>query len=405
MSKKKMYRLLAFVLVTFSLLAVVLCYEIKLYSWDKAEKQNSIEGDAASVSGQAGSITAAPDNKGKDGEEGTGEAIDTSKDGTKLPTPTPDPTEKKDINLFFAGDIYLSDAVAGIYKKQGIEGIVDSKLLADMKDADIAMVNQEFTFSGGGKAAADKQFTFRVNPDYVTAFQDMGIDIVTLANNHSMDFGADALKDSFSTLSAAGIAYVGAGNNLEEARNIHYVKENGKTLAFLAASRVIPVPDWNATSNKAGMLTTYDPALLLEDIKTAKENSDYVIVYLHWGIEREEKPKDYQRSLARQYIDAGADMVIGSHPHVLQGVEYYNGKPIIYSLGNYIFYSNIKSTAVLKVTLDEKLNAKIQLLPAYAAGGKTQLLEEPEKIREFYEYMKSISFGVNFEESGYAMAR
>ncbi|SHO49795.1 CapA family protein [Anaerocolumna xylanovorans] len=398
MSKKKMYRLLAFVLITFSLLAVVLCYEIKIYSWGREGRNNSIEGDVASVSGQAGNVTAAPD-KVKDNEKGTEEPAPSA-------TPAPaDTEEEKDINLFFAGDIYLSDAVAGIYKKQGIEGIVDNKLLAAMKDADIAMVNQEFTFSNRGKAAEDKQYTFRVNPDYVTAFQDMGIDIVTLANNHSMDFGTTALKDSFSTLSAAGISYVGAGNNLSEARNIHYAKEHGKTLAFLAASRVIPVPEWNATGSKAGMLTTYDPAFLLEDIKTAKENSDYVIVYLHWGIERDEKPKDYQRNLARQYIDAGADMVIGSHPHVLQGVEYYNGKPIIYSLGNYIFYSNIKSTAVLKVTLDEKLDAKIQLLPAYAANGKTQLIDNPEKIREFYEYMKSISFDVSFEESGYVMAR
>ncbi len=404
MSKRKMYGLLAFILCTFGLLALVICYETKGYLWGKEGTNNSIGGDLASVSGGADSVTTAPDkvtqaaandtkDNGQNGEQGDGT--------TDTVTPSAAP-EEGDINLFFAGDIYLSDAVAAIYKSKGIGGIVDSELLKDMQDADITMVNQEFTFSQGGKAAENKQYTFRVNPDYVSAFQDMGIDVVTLANNHSMDFGTEALKDSFTALDGAGIAYVGAGNNLQEARNIHYVEDKGKTLAFLAASRVIPEYSWNATNTKAGMLTTYDPAFLLEDIKTARENSDYVIVYLHWGIERMDTPKDYQRNLAKQYIDAGADLVIGSHPHVLQGVEYYKGKPIIYSLGNYIFYSNIKSTAVLKVTLDKDLNPNIQLLPAYAENGKTKLLSDTEKVREFYQYMKSISFDVNFGESGYA---
>ncbi len=423
MRKRKMYGLLAFILFTFGLLALVIRFEIKGYPWDGEGKNNSIEGDQASVPRQAEETTpaqaqettpaqaqdntSAPDRAAQNPAEGTKSGdSDTSKDDSDKSGNDNKPAEEeaKDIHLFFGGDIYLSDAVAGIYNKQGITGILDDSLLNAMKTADVAMVNQEFTFSTRGKAAEDKQYTFRVNPDYVSAFKDMGIDVVTLANNHSMDFGTDALKDSFDALKAAGISYVGAGNNLSEARTIHYVQEHGKTLAFLAASRVIPVPEWNATKIKAGMLTTYDPSLLLEDIKTAKENSDYVIVYLHWGVERMQTPKDYQRNLAKQYIDAGADLVIGSHPHVLQGVEYYKGKPIIYSLGNYIFYSNIKSTAVLKVTLDKELNTKIQLLPAYAYNGKTQLLNDSEKIREFYDYMKSISFDVNFGESGYASA-
>ena len=85
------------------------------------------------------------------------------------------------------------------------------------------------------------------------------------------------------------------------------------------------------------MLTTYDPKILVDEIKKLREQCDYLVVYVHWGIERSERPEDYQRSLGKQYIDAGADVVIGSHPHVLQGVEYYKGKPIVYSLGNFIF--------------------------------------------------------------------
>lgn len=407
MSKRKMYGLLAFILLTFGLLGAVVAYEIKNYP--QGEKgNNSLTGESPAGVSNEGTETSDTDGAEEAGTSGT--QTPTSPDNTSEGSgegladadTSPTPAVISPIHLFFAGDIYLSDVIVNNYKKQGIEGIVDSKLLSDMKDADITMVNQEFTFSNGGTAAEDKQYTFRVDPSYVTSFKDMGIDIVTLANNHSMDFGTSALKDSFSTLTAAGIEYAGAGNNITEAREIHYEQVQDKTIAFLAASRVIPVYDWNAADTKAGMLTTYDPALLLEDISTAGENSDFVVVYLHWGIEREERPEDYQRNLAKQYIDAGADLVIGSHPHVLQGLEYYKGKPIIYSLGNYIFYSNIKQTAVLKITLDEELNSKVQLLPAKAENGNTKLLEDSTDIAEFYCYMEGISYEVGFDKDGYA---
>ena len=100
------------------------------------------------------------------------------------------------------------------------------------------------------------------------------------------------------------------------------------------------------------MLTTYDPKILVDEIKKLRSQCDYLVVYVHWGIERKETPEDYQRSLGKQYIDAGADIVIGSHPHVLQGVEYYKGKPVVYSLGNFIFGSSIPKTALLKVQWD-----------------------------------------------------
>ncbi len=394
MSKRRMYGLLAFIIFTFSLLAVVIIYEAGDFSWNNKGKNNSIVGDRNS--GSEVNTTAVP----KPSEPQNSQVSEGSV--TEVPKPTVTEEPWKDITMLFTGDIYLSDVVVNAYKGKGIEAIVEKGLLSEMQGADLTMSNQEFAFSTGGTAAEDKQYTFRVNPDYITAFQDMGIDIVTLANNHTMDFGLTALEDSFDTLNGAGIDYVGAGSNLSDARKIHYSENQGKTIAFLAASRVIPVYEWNAAENKAGLFTTYDPTLLLEDIKTASENSDYVVVYLHWGIERAELPKDYQHSLAKQYIDAGADLVIGSHPHVLQGVEYYKGKPIVYSLGNYIFYSNIQRTAVLKITLDEDMNTKLQLLPAKAENAMTKLLSDTEEISQFYKYMESISFGVGFDESGYA---
>lgn len=142
---------------------------------------------------------------------------------------------------------------------------------------------------------------------------------MTLANNHAMDYGTDALLDTCDTLDKVGIRRVGAGKNLDEAKAPVILEAQGKKIGFLGASRVIPVASWNATSTKPGMLTTYDPKILVDEIKKLREQCDYLVVYVHWGIERSERPEDYQRSLGKQYIDAGADVVIGSHPHVLQG--------------------------------------------------------------------------------------
>lgn len=379
MKKKTMFFLLAFMLTTFTLLAIVIMWVFKYPGSNTGNDDNIIVGEV--IEDESQSVTLVP-----------------TKEPTTSPTPTKEPF--KDIELLFSGDIYMSDYVTKQYDKSGIDGILSKELLEEFKAADVAMVNQEFTFSTGGTKAGDKQYTFRVNPQYVKAFTDMGIDIVTLANNHSMDFGIEALKDSFTTLNNADILYSGAGNNLEEARDIKYIEVQNKTFAYLSASRVIPEPGWNAGSNKAGMLTTYDPTNLVEDIKEARENSDFVVVYVHWGIEKATKPEEYQRNLAKAYIDAGADLVVGSHPHVLQGIEYYNSKPIVYSLGNFIFYNAIAQTAVLKVTVNEQNEATLKLLPARAENAQTSFVTLESVVTGFYKSMEEISFGIKFEPDG-----
>ena len=259
----------------------------------------------------------------------------------------PEEETAKEITMVFSGDILLSSYVLNNYENRGIDGVVSEELLREMQNADLTMVNEEFPFSARGTQAQDKQFTFRVDPSYVKILQEMGIDVVTLANNHALDYGTEALSDSFQTLDDAGIAYVGAGDSRERAAEAYITELGGKTFGFLAASRVIPEVSWNIDNQQPGMLCTYDSTALCEAIKKAKENCDYVAVYVHWGIERENMPQDYQRQLGKAYIDAGADIVIGSHPHVLQGIEYYNGKPIVYSLGNYIFNQSIEKTMLL----------------------------------------------------------
>lgn len=310
-----------------------------------------------------------------------------------------EPETQQDVTVVFSGDILLSSYVLNNYEKSGINGILSEELQSEMQNADITMVNEEFPFSNRGTQAQDKQFTFRVDPGYVKILQEMGIDVVTVANNHALDYGTDALSDTFQTLDNAGIAYVGAGDNLERASQPYVIKAGGKTFGFLAASRVIPEVSWNIDNRQPGMLCTYDSAELCNAIQKAKETCDYVVVYVHWGIERENTPQDYQRQLGKAYIDAGADMVIGAHPHVLQGIEYYNGKPIVYSLGNYIFNQEINSTVLLKTTITPENEITLQLIPAYASGAKTQKMQE-EDGAQLYQFMEGNSYGVSISKDG-----
>ncbi|MFR3650066.1 MAG: CapA family protein, partial [Enterocloster aldenensis] len=159
-----------------------------------------------------------------------------------------DGTDDSTIHFVFAGDILLSDHVLGAYNKAGdISGVVDGTFRSVIDSSDVFMANEEFPFSSRGTAAADKQFTFRLPPEKVSIFQELGIDIVTLANNHALDFGTDALLDTCHTLDQAGIYRVGAGANLDEAKRPVIMEIKGKKIGFLGASRVIPVGSWNAT--------------------------------------------------------------------------------------------------------------------------------------------------------------
>ena len=322
---------------------------------------------------------------------------------TKQPDETKQPEEpqvNQKVTLSFVGDILLSDGILANYDKKGMDGILSKEIQTALNDATLTIANEEFPFSERGEQAKDKQYTFRIAPERVNIFNQMGIDIVTIANNHTLDFGKEALLDTLDTLDAANITYIGAGNNLNRAKEIQYKTVDGLKIAFLGASRVIPVPEWNATDKKPGMLTTYDPTILLEQIKKAKEQAEFTVVYLHWGIERKTKPEDYQRYLAKQYIDAGADLVVGSHPHCLQGIEYYNGKPIIYSLGNFLFGTNIDKTAVLQATIEASGESTISILPCKGTNFYTQTISDSNQKAQFYKYLEEISYGITIDENG-----
>lgn len=313
--------------------------------------------------------------------------------------PEPKTEELVNTTLAFGGDTMLMTAALANYEAKGTDGIIDPKFQQLFQTADIAMLNEEFPFSNRGTAMADKEYTFRINPAYVNWYTGMGLDVVSLANNHALDFGKDALMDTFSTLDKAGIKYVGAGGSKDRAKETQIIEKNKKKFGFLSASRVIPVTSWNIDEGQPGLFCTYDPSQLVTEITKAKEVCDYVVVYVHWGVEYQSKPADYQVNMAKQYIDAGADLVLGAHPHVLQGFEFYKGKAIVYSMGNFVFTKNIESTMALKVVVTPDNQTQIQVLPGKAQNAYTSLCEGAQR-QSILDYLTSISMNATVDSDG-----
>ena len=276
-----------------------------------------------------------------------------------------------DTTLIFAGDVLFANAFKSNYDAGGIEKVIEPQLLQELQDADIFMVNNEFPFSNRGEPMEDKQFTFCCDPKYVKALNEMGVDVVSLANNHTLDYGREALSDTFAALDGAGILYGGAGDSAERAKQVQVIEVHGKKYGFIAVSRVVPTADWKVENAVPGLFSCYDTTALVEVIKEARETCDYVAVYPHWGVEYQAYPDANQTQIAKACIDAGADVVVGSHTHCLQGVSYIDGKPVFYSLGNFIFGQSIDRSAMLEVTIDAAGRASYRFVPVYAAGGVT----------------------------------
>ena len=231
----------------------------------------------------------------------------------------------------------------------------------------------------------------------------MGVDIVSLANNHAYDYGEQALLDTFSTLEEAGIPYVGAGRNIEEAKKPVYLIANGMKIAVVSATQIErnAVPDTKeATMTNAGVLRCMDPTALLEVIAQAKANSDFVILYIHWGTESQETTDWLQDKQAPIYAEAGVDLIIGDHPHCLQKIDCISGVPVVFSLGNYWFNSKTQNTCLVEVQLTKEGLKSLQFIPCLQENCRTSQLEGAKK-EEVLNYMRKLSPNVQIDSEGY----
>ena len=355
---------------------------------------------------------------------------------TTEPEPTPVPQEKgviyqdakkkNVITLRFGGDINLGDKSSVVQfaasQKNGITDSFGKKLKVLMETADIMMLNHEYACSNTGEPAAGKTDTFLAKDKNNKALKKLGVDIVSLANHHVYDYGKKAFRNTLKSLEKRDIAYVGAGKDEKEAAKPVYYNINGVKLAFVSATcaeeNVTPSP---AGADAPGVFYTDDDTEFLKVIRKAKKKSDYVIAYVHWGKEYSTRLETEQTTRTHGYIDAGADLVVGSHSHLLQGMEYYKGKPVIYNLGNYLFDDQTLDTGLLEVKIAtagrkdtavkkngakvkyggvKNKNVTVKFYPCIQAGNRTVLPPLEEQAEQILQKVADISVNTRFTKKG-----
>ncbi|HVJ86317.1 MAG TPA: CapA family protein [Caulifigura sp.] len=272
--------------------------------------------------------------------------------GTSAAIAADPPAPAGSVRLVFTGDIML-DMFPGAVLAQGVDPFVP---YADVfREADCVVGNLECVVTNGGKQFI-KPFTFKVHPRVIPTL-DHWFDAFTIANNHTGDFGDEGLLDELS-LFTGRVPLFGAGRDLNEARKPYLIEKNGVRIALLGYNEFIP-KEFAAGENDPGVAWSHDEHVLA-DIKAAREilKADVVIPFMHWGWEYEPDPSDRQKQFARAMIDAGASAVIGAHAHVTQGADVYNDRPIVYSLGNFVFDGFEEPEAnlgwVLRMTVDRQ---------------------------------------------------
>lgn len=256
------------------------------------------------------------------------------------------------VTLLFAGDIMLADG-PGQTIAQGGDPL--APFAAILSGADYRIGNLEVPVASSGQPHATKIVTFRAEPNTLSVLKGR-FDAVSLANNHSGDYGHESFVETMRHLANAGIAYFGGGRNLAEAHRPLWIDKNGLKIAVLGYNEFKPRA-FEAGPTWPGVAWSEDDQVIA-DIRAAKAaGADLVIPFMHWGWEKETQPTERQKTFARKLIDEGAALVVGGHPHVTQGAEIYQGKPIIYSLGNFVFdgfdYPEAQRGWLLRLKLDK----------------------------------------------------
>ncbi|HEA46821.1 MAG TPA: CapA family protein [bacterium] len=296
--------------------------------------------------------------------------------------------QEEEITLVAVGDIMLAHRLKPFIEEYG--PAYPYKYTAHIfKKTDISFANLESPLSTEGEPIPDKEYTFRAYPKVAEGLKEVGFDVLSLANNHILDYGEKALFETIEVLNSKMIFHIGAGRNIQEAREPVILKVKDRRFGFLAYSNTLPKEFW-AKKDKAG--TAYGKfSRVKKDVKELKEKVDFLIVSFHWGNEEEIAPQEYQRNLAHLAIDQGADIVLGHHPHILSGIETYRNGVIIYSLGNFAFGSyseKAKESAIFRFYFAKDELKRLEIIPISVYNKKVkfqpQLLKgkEAERVLE-----------------------
>ena len=281
-------------------------------------------------------------------------------------------TKGTPVVLAFGGDVHF-------------EGVLESKLAANVagvlqpiepvfREADLSVVNLETAVTTGG-SPTPKAFVFRAPATAFAALRGGGIDVASMANNHGLDYGETGLRDSLAAAKRYRFPVVGIGLNAAQAYRPFRRTINGQRIAVIGATQVLDdelISAWTAGPRKPGLASAKDVPRLLQEVRAARKTSDTVVVFLHWGIELQQCPSTEQRTLARQLVAAGADVVVGGHAHRVQGAGRMGKALVGYGLGNFVWYGTSElstQTGVLLVTVDGRRVVSYRWAPARIVDG------------------------------------
>ena len=285
------------------------------------------------------------------------------------------------------GDVMLARSIGQRIARDGPlapwEGVAET-----FSQADLVFANLECTISDRG-TAAQKSFTFRAPPAAADSVVAAGIDVVSLANNHAIDWGVPALRDTIAALDGRGVGYAGAGEDAAEAHAPVIIERNGLRIAFLAYVESLAERTgfgtrlWAAAPDRPG-LAMARPAQVVRDVAAARALADVVIVSVHGGREYRTNPSPKQRLVAQAALDAGASLFLGHHPHVLQGFQRTDDTLAAFSLGNFVFdlfQGRSNDSVILDVTLTAAGVREVRWIPVIVRDGFPQLAEGADADR------------------------
>jgi poly-gamma-glutamate synthesis protein (capsule biosynthesis protein) len=298
---------------------------------------------------------------------------------------------KGPVVLAFAGDVHF-EGNAGAELASN-PAIVMASIAPVLRRADLAAVNLETAVTNGGTQVS-KQFVFRAPPSAFAALRDGGVDVASMANNHGMDFGESGLRDSLAAAKRYRFPVIGIGLNAKQAYRPFRRTINGQRIAVIGATQVLDdelISAWTAAPHKPGLASAKDVPRLVQEVRAARRTSDTVVVFLHWGVELAQCPSEDQRTLARQLVAAGADVVVGGHAHRVQGAGRFEQALVDYGLGNFVWYGASElstETGVLLVTVDGRRVVGYRWEPAHIVDGTPRPVAGAERRAEISSWKR-----------------
>ncbi|WP_433049173.1 CapA family protein [Dactylosporangium sp. CS-033363] len=303
-------------------------------------------------------------------------------------TTSPPPAE---LRLAFAGDVHFMERTAKLLANPET---AFGPIASTLADADMTVVNLETAITSRG-TPEPKTYHFRTEPKAIDALKAAGIDAVTIANNHILDYGRVGLLDTLDALHAAQYPYFGAGKNTDDAYAPLYTTVKGVKIALLGFSQVHELAStWGPGPDKPGVALAFDTKRAVAAVTAARAQSDLVIVFNHWGEEANSCANGEQKTFAAQLAKAGADLIIGAHAHTLQGSGWLGSTYVAYGMGNFLWYGTSKSTetGVLRLTVRARSVIRTEFLPAVVSDtGQPVLLtgDKAQKLTQRYSGLRA----------------